>query len=267
METRRVPPEHHADRDFELGVAGFRYPELHKPERLKLLHERFLEELEQAEPVLAGQFAAYRAAPPAGLAPPAESELLIQVARHVARFVARLFHIEARHGAQQAAAAQEAVLFRFKKDFVKWRSAKRKDPAWDETTFREREAALSSRGYELGDELAFARKVMAAVDREAALRTAGEEVERARLVEELEAVDAYLAQRLGRHDERGWTSLHLPEALDYGALVKLRRPEPKLPTLLVGPKRRRRDGFKLSDPRMPPRETTSDVNYCSYCHD
>jgi len=198
METRRVPPEHHADRDFELGVAGFRYPELHKPERLKQLHERFLEELEQAEPVLAGQFAAYRAAPPAGLAPPAESELLIQVARHVARFVARLFHIEARHGAQQAAAAQEAVLFRFKKDFVKWRSAKRKDPAWDETTFREREAALSSRGYELGDELAFARKVMAAVDREAALRTAGEEVERARLVEELAAQGIALTEVAAR---------------------------------------------------------------------
>src|SRR5262245_40061006 len=115
MEMLRFPPEHNADREFELGVFGFRYPDLHKPDRLKLLHDRFLSELDEIDPALASQFAAYRAAPPAGLAPPAESELLIAVARHVGRFVARLFRIETTHTAQMTAATREVALFRFKK--------------------------------------------------------------------------------------------------------------------------------------------------------
>src|SRR5262245_49309194 len=246
MEMLRVPPEHDADRDFELGVPGFRYPDLHKPERLRLLHDRFLFELEAADPALAKEFAAYRAAPPAGLAPPAESELLIRVARHVARFVARLFRIEATHGAQLAVAVGEAVIFRFKKDFVKWRCAKRKDALLDENAFAAREAEMVARGYDLSDELAFAQRVMSAVDREAKLRASGsaaserrnaaagsaeaasacDEKARATLVEELEVVDAYISQRLARHDRRGWVSLRMPEPISYDALVEIRRPDP-----------------------------------------
>src|SRR5262249_19641787 len=85
----------------------------------------------------------------------------------------------------------------------------------------------------------------------------------------LENVDVYIAQRLLRHDARGWVSLHQPESMDHQQLVKLRRPEPHLPTALVGPDEtlRRRDGFRLTDPRMSPREIESHVDYCIYCHD
>jgi NADPH-dependent glutamate synthase beta subunit-like oxidoreductase/NAD(P)H-flavin reductase len=37
--------------------------------------------------------------------------------------------------------------------------------------------------------------------------------------------------------------------------------------LLAGPHRRERDGFRLTDPRMSPREVASEIDYCIYCHD
>jgi NADPH-dependent glutamate synthase beta subunit-like oxidoreductase/NAD(P)H-flavin reductase len=265
----RVPPEHDADRDFELGVDGFRYPDLHSPDRLKALHERFLVELAAANAALSSAFAAYREQP-ASLGGPAESELLIAVARQVSAFVARLFRIEAARDMHSTVAANEAVLFRFKKDFVKWRSAKRKDAPEADADFAAREASLVRRGYDVVDELNFARRLMARVDREAELRAAGaDEAARAELIAELDQCDAYLAQRLARHDRRGWVTLQLPEPVDHQRLVQLRRPDPALPTLLDGPveTRRRRDGFKLTDPRMTRREVQSQIDYCIYCHD
>ncbi len=51
---------------------------------------------------------------------------------------------------------------------------------------------------------------------------------------------------------RGWASFHLPETLDYHNLVATERNNPALPEERVGPaeRRRRRDGFGLTDPRM-----------------
>src|SRR5262249_28458504 len=161
----------------------------------------------------------------------------------------------------------QAIIFRFKKDFVKWRSAKRKDPPEDHTRLLAREAELCARGYSLEDELAFARRVMARVDEEAALRAGGAGgPAHAALVAELDEVDAYLTQRLLHKDARGWVSLHQPHTLDYQNLVALRRPDAALPALLVGPDatRRRRDGFRLTDPRMTPREVASEIDYCIY---
>jgi len=50
--------------------------------------------------------------------------------------------------------------------------------------------------------------------------------------------------------------LPLSEDLDYQRLVRLERPDPAIPELLKGPddRMRRRDGFKLTDPRMTGRE-------------
>jgi NADPH-dependent glutamate synthase beta subunit-like oxidoreductase/NAD(P)H-flavin reductase len=256
---------------LELGIAGFAYIDLHKPERLRDLHAAFLDALAGADAPLATEFAAYRQAPDT-LPGPAESDLLIRVAKHVAAFVGRLFASEAALARLRTAAEGETVLFRFKKDFVKWRSAKRqgKDAPWSDAEFSARERELAGKGYALGDELAFASNVMALVDREASERTQGKsEADRAELVAELDRVDAYLAQRLKRHDARDWVSLHSPETLDFQNLVRLRRPNEALPMLLDGPPelRRQRDGFKLTDPRMDERHVQNEVDYCIYCHD
>ncbi len=60
-----------------------------------------------------------------------------------------------------------------------------------------------------------------------------------------------------------------PETLDYFHLVEVARSQPDLPEAMVGPisRLRRRDGFRLTDARMQPRETLSEIHYCVLCHD
>jgi hypothetical protein len=68
---------------------------------------------------------------------------------------------------------------------------------------------------------------------------------------------------------RGWTSFHLPEPMDYAALVPTDRPNASLPEERVGPAshRRRRDGFELTDLRMSRREVLGQTHYCLLCHE
>jgi len=87
----------------------------------------------------------------------------------------------------------------------------------------------------------------------------------------LKAVAAWLAARARDHHDPAhvWSSLREPRKLDYQNLVQIRRPDPKLPDLFVGPDthRRERDGFALTDPRGTPRQIQGEVDYCLYCHD
>ncbi len=73
----------------------------------------------------------------------------------------------------------------------------------------------------------------------------------------------------GRRAIRSWVSYHVPEDLDYKDLVPVERPDPGIPEMLRGPveTRRRRDGFKLTDRRMTPRQTLDEAHYCVICHE
>ncbi len=74
---------------------------------------------------------------------------------------------------------------------------------------------------------------------------------------------------LVKHFVDGWVSFHVPHHIDHEHLVPLRRPDPSLPNVMEGlpEHRRRRDGFTLTDARMPAREILNEVDYCLYCHD
>ncbi|MGH9424357.1 MAG: hypothetical protein ACRD3J_30575, partial [Thermoanaerobaculia bacterium] len=63
-----------------------------------------------------------------------------------------------------------------------------------------------------------------------------------------------------------WTSFRLPKPLVFDHLVETEKIDEHT---VVGPhdEYRRRDGFKLTDPRMTPREITDEANYCIYCHE
>jgi hypothetical protein len=50
-------------REFVLGVSGFSFGDLHRPERLRDLYDRFCEELAAAEPDFWAEWDSYRAAP------------------------------------------------------------------------------------------------------------------------------------------------------------------------------------------------------------
>ena len=72
-----------------------------------------------------------------------------------------------------------------------------------------------------------------------------------------------------RRDIAGWVSFRLPEPFDFHHLVQTQRPRPEFPEERVGPenRRRRRDGFRLTDPRMTRREVLGETHYCILCHE
>jgi hypothetical protein len=116
-----------AARDFPLGLPGFHYQDLHDELRLAELDRKFLEALDAEDAALASRLRAYRAQP-ASFDPLSRSRLLIDAARPLARFIARLFGIEKEWNAQKSAAGPEAVLFRLTRDFLTGRAAKAKLP-------------------------------------------------------------------------------------------------------------------------------------------
>nr|MDQ3805301.1 FAD-dependent oxidoreductase [Acidobacteriota bacterium] len=88
-----------------------------------------------------------------------------------------------------------------------------------------------------------------------------------RLVEAWAA--AHALQPGARARVRGWVSFRFPHPLNYENLVQLKRPDADLPELIQGLDEhlRRRDGFRLTDPRYTPREVLDEANYCLYCHE
>src|SRR5882672_8662926 len=105
-----------------LGVPGYSFADLHEPERLSSLYERFCEEVQAEDPSLWREWDAYRGAPDAPRAPLALSNLLIAMAPHVSRFVKRLFDVGAPAAAIGASTRAQDDLFRFKVDFVRRRA-------------------------------------------------------------------------------------------------------------------------------------------------
>ena len=107
----------------DLGVPGYTFADLHDPERLASLYERFCEEVEAADPVFWRDWDAYRQAPDAPRPPVALSNLLIGdgAARQPLR---RAAVRRRRAGARRSRATtrDQDDLFRFKIDFVRRRA-------------------------------------------------------------------------------------------------------------------------------------------------
>ncbi|HWC65665.1 MAG TPA: FAD-dependent oxidoreductase, partial [Thermoanaerobaculia bacterium] len=68
---------------------------------------------------------------------------------------------------------------------------------------------------------------------------------------------------------RSWSSFRVPEKLAFDSLVETIRPDASLPERRLGlpSHHRRRDGFKLTDPRMTPRGVLAETQYCLLCHE
>ncbi len=110
-----------------LGIPGFAYGDLYDSARLRDLLAAFDQSLSQDDPALFTDYEAYRSSKGEGLSSKQVSDLLVRVAPHVGRFVARLFNVEALHQAQ-ARAVQEQIdtIFAFRKDVVMRAGAKYK---------------------------------------------------------------------------------------------------------------------------------------------
>ena len=80
--------------ELTLGVAGFSFPDLFRPERLRDLTDLFEADLREKHPDGWTALSSLRGEGGAKLGPEALSDALLAVAPHVSAFVARLFCVE-----------------------------------------------------------------------------------------------------------------------------------------------------------------------------
>jgi len=262
-----------------LGVPGYTFADLHDPDRLQSLYERFSEEVRASDSAFWIEWDAYRRDPDAPRPPIALSTLLVRMAPLVSRFVRRLFDVDARADSLSESTRAQDALFRFKVDFVRRRALPLVKGGAHVVSTPEDDAIVERMIAEQGNvdrELAVARAGCALLDREktdagnttSELRSAKSELRRTN-AEEADALKRWCAARIHDRAYRGWVIFRFPETLDYFNLVEMQRPDPELPEALIGPdwRLRRRDGFKLTDRRFTVREVLSEIHYCVLCHE
>ncbi|MCP3098730.1 FAD-dependent oxidoreductase [Myxococcus sp. K15C18031901] len=113
---------------LHLGLPGFTFEDLYRPRGLRRLAKSFDAQLAEDEPELFKAFDAYRQSGGTSVRGPEESDLLVRVARHVSRFVARLFRIEAEQEHLAGGLKGELPLFDFKREFITRRVFKKGAP-------------------------------------------------------------------------------------------------------------------------------------------
>jgi len=219
--------------ELRLGITGFRYSDLYKPDRLKELLDIFDCEVAGANPDLFAAWDDYRNHPEKPRSAPQISALLVAMAGHLSQFVTRLFGIAPEVEALAAATADQNPVFRFKIDFVRRRvipNLKKIAPVADSQLLelemeQLREDAMWKAGRQLDPELAIA---MAAVDLMQSER-AGEPSPT------MERLKQWCAAHLHDPAYRHWVSFRFPESIDHFNLVPLQRPNPTLSQQLIGP--------------------------------
>jgi NADPH-dependent glutamate synthase beta subunit-like oxidoreductase/NAD(P)H-flavin reductase len=268
----------------KLGIESFEYRDLYDYARLQDLARAFDDFLHGNDAALLDRFASYRGGQ--AMTEPEVSALLVDVSKHLGAFLERLFDTDSTP--VRLRTQRDAAVARFKKEFVTKRVAKAQpaegterfthavnvlvdtlSPAYD----GDFEYALSATANRLLDfEREYPRGAKAAAPLAETpiklaqlrdeLRAAGGFPDVVTEGEEAAAVHALVDMlvewtaaewKKGRFEQ--WTSFRLPKPIIYDHLVG------------EAHHLRRRDGFKLTDPRMTPREITDEAHYCIYCHE
>jgi NADPH-dependent glutamate synthase beta subunit-like oxidoreductase/NAD(P)H-flavin reductase len=263
---------------FESGVPGFSFADLHDAQRLKDLYDTFSGEVTRVDPELWAAWETYRTDQGAARPAPVVSSLLVRMAAHVSRFVARLFRVEPECLSILQESRRQDPIFRYKVDVVRRRALplRKNLPAADAasraatllcTPDDERFVADVLAGTS-DPELALASAACELLDRVAA-PAAGDTDERGDPAALLEGLARWTAAHLDDPRFAGWVSFRLPHPTDPQRLVEVSRPDPSLPELLAGPERHRRhrDGFTLTDARMDRRGVLGELHYCVLCHE
>jgi NADPH-dependent glutamate synthase beta subunit-like oxidoreductase/NAD(P)H-flavin reductase len=277
------PREEAASWNFPLGIPGFRFADLNRVRRIADLDRVFRQELQTSDPDLSAVYEDFRRAEGKGYDPVAASDIFIRVAPHLGRFVARIFQIEGEYRVLQERVLTDGRIFDWKKKYLD-RQVLKQPPApqemqeWDlsELEFNYRalvDRRLSQAPFAEDPERELAEVGLAVLE---ALETAKTENSPERVATasgDLTIIQKWSAA-LAFHPSLNERSRHfalfkMPETLDYQNLVNINRFDPQLPERFMGPKetRRYRDGFKLTDSRMTPRETLQEIYYCIYCHE
>jgi NADPH-dependent glutamate synthase beta subunit-like oxidoreductase/NAD(P)H-flavin reductase len=234
---------------------------LYRRDGLVRLDGHFVGHLSVADSDLAQRLAAARA-DPGLLAPKAESELLLALAPHLERFLARLFRIEPEVEALTARHRALAPLYTGKRLFVQRKAMHKYKPA-EATAFDgpalERELAQAFG--EPFTELAFARHVA---------EWQKDEATHAATLDTALRYAAWAAlSEAGRARHRHGVLFKAPAKLDPLHLVPVvTDASAGFKSHRLDPSRlRRREGFKLTDPGTDLAGALDETNYCIWCHE
>ncbi|KFI22774.1 pyridine nucleotide-disulfide oxidoreductase [Nitrosococcus oceani] len=244
-------------------LEGTAFSELFQVAGLEVLDKQFLNLLKREDSELYQHLARYRQAPEP-LPPVAESKLLLALAPHLEDFLASFFGIEEPLAVSRSATLSHDPVMAFKKEWVLRRGRRYRKPI--EQPFSALDRWLSGQLQKAG---------LAEFDREGAVAQWAQRLlqDQENNGEAIEALTQWCALALtdpeGRQAVASWTSFHLPRKVDHARLVPLEhQEEDSLQRLQADPATfRRRDGFKLTDPRMPARAVQGEVHYCIYCHE
>ncbi|HEX8246639.1 MAG TPA: FAD-dependent oxidoreductase [Pyrinomonadaceae bacterium] len=113
--------------DFDLGIAGFRYSDLYRPEKLKELAETFYAEMAKENPLLHEALTKYIAARGTDYEPKTESKILTDAAPYLSDFIARLFGIAKERENLLRAINEQDPIWKYK-FFVQRRATKKFTP-------------------------------------------------------------------------------------------------------------------------------------------
>ncbi len=257
---------------IRLHLPGFTFRDLHRPERLADLHRAFLEDLRVQDAELHARWTSRGET----LGPPAQSALLIDVARHVSRFVSQLFGLHEAAAARRRSIQDRQVVYRVRDRFVKKhvrRVTLEAGQAAEAVHARASEllAALPGRpGREIDAEERFATRVWNLLERAAEERAVAGRPESVAQALDLLALHLKLRHDAGDPALAGWRMLHKAHDLDWeNGLVRRTRPLADLPEAIEGRAEefRRRDGFRLTDARASEAEALTEVDHCVLCHE
>lgn len=280
-------------KDISLGISGFNFSDLYNPLRLKDLHTEFWKYCQENSPDTVKKFAALCEATPYA----EEGNTLIEVARVIGEFTAKLFNINNPVAAIKTATKQLHPTFRFKKDFLNIRVFKRFTEApcsaeeWKalEALIKKVIAQAPQTGAK-EDEVQIAETVLFLLDSEKAIKAgtlstsdqnrvqnlclhfSGSNAAE-KIIVALKAFEDWCVQVWVAPERRkkisGWGSFIRAEKLDFDHLVETVHPKADFPEMVYGREEhlRHRVGFKLTDPRMTTKEYLREVDYCIYCHD
>jgi NADPH-dependent glutamate synthase beta subunit-like oxidoreductase/NAD(P)H-flavin reductase len=312
-----------AQNNLTLGIANFTYADLYDANRLNDLAVVFDESVKYHDADLFQRFADYRSGAP--LAPEQISQVLVDVAPYLGKFVAKLFNVTEQHQAQASYIQDEIeTIFTYKNEVVEklgvifkgvdssdWKisdilnrfdlliaAAFPEANADDDAEHRvarvgavigklsshykllakgkpsdyqnadEQVAAIRAKltAFQLADEDDDANSLALLNELKASASLADDEFVAA-LMDSV-ARWSFIAQQENTV-VADWLSFKFPEKRDFEALVAHETVDKGEFTAWMGEleHRRRRDGFKLTDPRFNSRQVLSEVNHCIYCHE
>ena len=262
-----------------LSISGLSYEDLHNSERLAELTLLFYNTVRSADPALMDRFDDYRRTKGQGMRDVEISAVLVDMAPHLSRFVAKLFGVENECKEMTVRAAREQIIFVFKKEFVVRRVVRKISAEMasglNAASLNEQMNALLERfpGVPHDDpELQVSAVVTELLEHERFLKTvlppasrehlsglaqqlagqvplksllpasAGESDLKRFLSGLMSVIEQWVAVQYYRRPAatEGWVSLKLPHLLDYNRLVETRSLHVPVPDFNIGPPERYR---------------------------